>query len=88
MIGMLSKQTHDAVDAELVRACNKHGVHRTPLNSRMSNRSKLVILIEEVGEVARAMTYDEFDASKLYSELIEVSAMSAAWAQSMKKEGV
>lgn len=76
--------TISSVQAEMVSAIAKHGVDKTPLNSTMSNETKLVVLVEEVGEVARAMTYDNGgDKDALVRELIQVSAMALAWAQSL-----
>lgn len=51
----------------------------------------LKILIEEVGEVAQAMQRDmnwgkETDASNLYKELIQVSAVAQAIAEQVKEE--
>jgi hypothetical protein len=69
----------------LMRAINafmaaqeKHGFDRTPANPNMSNGERLAILVEEVGEVARAMTYDA-DPEKLIDELSQTAAMTLAW---------
>ena len=43
----------------------------------------LVILIEEVGEVARAM-YDD-DEGHVYEEIIQCAAVCMAWAEAMQK---
>ena len=43
----------------------------------------LVILIEEVGEVARAM-YDE-DEGHTYEEIIQCAAVCMAWAEAMQR---
>ena len=43
----------------------------------------LVILIEEVGEVARAM-YDE-DEGHVYEEIIQCAAVCMAWAEAMQR---
>ena len=82
---MFDQATHDALDFELVDAIDKHGVKQTPLSQRMNAAEKLVILVEEVGEVARALTYDEGDLQRLHDELIQVATMSAAWAQSIRR---
>jgi len=63
---------------ELDHAVLKHGLVQTPMNPEMTMHERLVILVEEVGEVARAMTYDEFDLEKLEEELIQVAAMAVA----------
>lgn len=70
-----------AIRDEMYSAIGKHGFHKTPLSWELSDEKKLVILVEEVGEVARAMTYDEGSEVKLYKELIQVATMAAAWAQ-------
>lgn len=76
----LSALTLNAVNAEYTRAHIKHKGW-TPKNVRMSDGERLAILMEEVGEVARAVTYDNGNPAKLVEELIQVSAMAAAWAE-------
>jgi NTP pyrophosphatase (non-canonical NTP hydrolase) len=67
--------------AERDRAIGKHGYQNTPAWPYMSDKDRLVILVEEVGEVARAMTYDEGNEIKLLEELIQVAAMALMWAE-------
>ena len=74
----LSRLTLDAVEAEYVRAHCKHSGH-TPKSHHMSDGERLAILVEEVGEVARAITYDNGDIDNLVHELTQVTAMGAAW---------
>lgn len=64
---------------ELNRARDKHGWDQTPLNPKMTESEKLVILVEELGEVARAMTYDEGSNEALRAELLQTAAMAYAW---------
>lgn len=70
---------------ETVQAMNhairKHGVERTPLGDSMFDSERLVVLVEEVGEVARAITYDEKSTEQLVHELYQVAAMAVMWAQ-------
>ena len=73
----------DQVANELTSAVKKHGFAQTPMNPEMYYEAKLVILVEEIGEVARAITYDEHDDKKLKEELIQVAAMALAWAGSL-----
>jgi len=68
------------IAAEFDRAYAKHD-GRTPRSHSVGDQESLVVLVEEVGEVARAMTYDEGDQEQLAAELIQVAAMSAAWAE-------
>ena len=79
----LQQDVFDAIEDELESAVTRHGFERTPLNSEMPHTEKLTILVEEVGEVARALTYDEYDTDKLYKELIQTATMAAAWANSL-----
>lgn len=74
-----------AIQAELTRAVAKHGHARTPLDPTRTAGDNLTVLVEEVGEVARAMTYDEGDPARLHAELVQVAAMAAAWAQALSK---
>ncbi len=64
--------------SELQRAVEKHGFDKTPMNPDMDRRDAFIILSEEVGEVARALTYDGVNRHKLEEELIQVAAMSVA----------
>ena len=70
-----------ALQGEMNRAIRKHGVENTPL--RQTDHINLAVLVEEVGEVARAMTYDEGSDASLYDELIQVAAMALAFAQNV-----
>jgi hypothetical protein len=80
----MTSEVYEEVVHELNKAINKHGWENTPLNPEMIHETKLVILVEEVGEVARAITYDEGNDQNLYYELIQVAAMAMAWAKSEK----
>lgn len=70
--------------AERGRAIKKHGFINTPENPEMFPEAKLVILAEEFGEVARAMTYDEGNVDDLKKELIQLGTMAFMWAMSME----
>lgn len=71
------------VEKERDDAIKKHGYQNTPAWPFMSDKDRLVILIEEVGEVARAMTYDEGDRNKLIAELVQVSTMALMWTEGL-----
>lgn len=77
---------HDEIDFEFDRAYKKHH-GRTPRSRQVSDGESLAILVEEVGEVARAMTYDEGDVNQLATELIQVATMAAAWAERLLRGG-
>jgi NTP pyrophosphatase (non-canonical NTP hydrolase) len=79
-VSRLERLTLDAIDAEFIRAHVKHN-GRTPRSPDMTDGERLAILVEEIGEVARAMTYDNADPNNLVKELIQVAAMSAAWVE-------
>ena len=83
---MISYAVEEDVQIEIRRAIAKHGPARTPLSVTMADSEKLVILVEEVGEVARAITYDEADPRALYNELIQVAAMAMTWAECARME--
>lgn len=86
MSAHLSPAILEAVDNEFGRAFDKHR-GQTPRSWSVGDSTSLVVLVEEVGEVARAMTYDEGDADKLVAELIQVAAMAAAWADRLLVRG-
>ena len=72
------------INGELVRAIDKHTFDATPMNPFKDLRDSYIILAEEVGEVARALTYDEGDADNLEHELIQVAAMAVAMVVGMR----
>ena len=76
---VLSPLTLDAIQAEATRAHLKHG-QNSMLGEQYSPHERLAILVEEVGEVAHELTYDQDgDRVKLVKELIQVAAMAASW---------
>lgn len=60
------------------RAHAKHGSDSIEAESADSPRW-LAILVEEVGEVARALTYDNASRVHLRAELVDVQAVASAW---------
>lgn len=46
---------------------------------------KLAILVEEVGEVAKALNEGD-DLASLQAELVQVAAVATAWAESIERE--
>lgn len=82
----LAQVTLSAVDAETVRAQVKHG-DRSYLGDGLTDTERLAGLIEEVGEVGRAMTYDHGnDKDHLVKELIQVSSVAASWAEWLDRQ--
>lgn len=84
---VLSDLTLNAVQAEATRAYLKHGDH-SMLSPVCSSGDRLAILMEEVGEVAHELTYDqdgpgvgEGRRDELVKELIQVAAMAASWVE-------
>lgn len=78
---VLSEITLSAIQAEATRARLKHGEH-SMLGEKYSSGERLAILVEEVGEVAHELTYDQSgDRDKLVRELIQVAAMAASWVE-------
>lgn len=71
----------DEVQAERDRAHAKHGEESMEALD-VTDLKRLAILMEEVGEVAHALTYDGY-LSELRSELVQVSAMAGAWADAI-----
>jgi hypothetical protein len=78
---VLSPPTMDAIQAEATRAHLKHGDH-SMLDVRYTAHERLAILLGEVGDVARELTYGQRNSrNKLARELIQVAAMAATWAE-------
>jgi hypothetical protein len=81
---LLSDITLSAIQAEATRAHLKHGDH-SMLGSYHTESERLAILMEEVGEVAHELTYDQpKDRDKLVKELIQVAAMAATWIEHLE----
>ncbi len=81
---VLSDLTLSAIQAEATRAHLKHGEH-SMLGPHYSSGDRLAILMEEVGEVAHELTYDQDgDRDKLVKELIQVAAMAATWIEHLE----
>jgi NTP pyrophosphatase (non-canonical NTP hydrolase) len=73
------------VIAERVRAHYKHGDESIESFS-VGDASMFTILVEEIGEVAHAMTYDG-PIEDLPSELIQVMAVCSAWLDKIREGG-
>jgi hypothetical protein len=88
---VLSGATLNAIQQEASRAHIKHGEH-SMLGPAYSSGERLAILVEEVGEVAHELTYDqggpgvgEGRRDELIKELIQVAAMAASWIEVLQK---
>ena len=81
---VLSDLTLTAVQAEATRAHLKHGMY-SMLGEHYSDHERLAILVEEVGEVAHELTYDQDgDRDRLVKELIQVAAMALTWVEHLE----
>lgn len=86
---VLSQLTLNAIQAEATHAHLKHGEY-SMLGNHYSSSDRLAVLVEEVGEVAHELTYDQggpgvgrYDKGKLEKELIQVAAMAATWIEQL-----
>jgi NTP pyrophosphatase (non-canonical NTP hydrolase) len=78
---MLSDLTLQAVRAESIKAYAKHG-ERALLGNALTTLERLAALVEETGEVARALTYDNAGGrAHLVAELLQVASVAASWAE-------
>ncbi|MBL7619176.1 hypothetical protein I7331_08000 [Frankia sp. AgB1.8] len=78
----ISAETVAAVEAEAARAYRKHG-ERSILNPAMPDAVRLPVLVEEVGEVAKAML-ENADPADLRAELIQVAAIALTWLEALR----
>jgi uncharacterized protein DUF4406 len=84
----LSPVTISAINAATIHAQVKHG-DRSYLGDGLTTTERLAGLMEEVGEVARALTYDgggregehPGDKDKVVKELLQVASVAACWAE-------
>lgn len=87
MLAVLSDPTLFAIQEEATRAHLKHGEH-SMLGAGYTSGDRLAILMEEVGEVAHELTYDQSgDQAALMSELVQVAAMAATWIEFLNRAG-
>lgn len=54
----------------------------TPADPQLDDGERLAILVEEIGEIAKAIQY----GAGLRDELIQVAAVCAAWVEFLDKE--
>lgn len=74
---------YQRVHQERVRSIEKHGSNAQD-NLAWHDPKCFYNLVEEVGEVANALTYDSSKGlSELQKELIQVAAMAIAWADTL-----
>lgn len=78
----------EAIVAEYKRQIYLRDVEKkfehTAQDSACSDLTRIVMLTEELGEVARAMQNDDMD--NLWDELSQVAAVSVAWMAYLSKE--
>lgn len=70
-----------AIRLERARQVEKHGLLSVS-SPAVTDAERLAILVEEVGEVARAMTYDNGNEDELIAELVQVAAVAVGWVAS------
>jgi hypothetical protein len=70
---------------EYLRAKAKHG-DMTLDGPTATDVHRLAALIEEVGEVGRAMTYDQDHAGPLADELVQVANVAITWASYLRSQ--
>lgn len=93
---VLSQSTLDAVADEAVRAHQKHVAKGgSLLDPGLSVEKRLAALMEEVGEVARVLTYDQGSVfptpdderrAELKEELIQTANVALTWVEFIKQE--
>lgn len=83
---MISASTFDMVQREVARAKTLHR-DKALTNPDVSDLEKLPTLLEEVGEVARALTYDQ-EGHGLVEELTQVAACAVSWIEAIKAREV
>lgn len=87
---MLDDITLSAVRAESLRAHLKHTANGMSIfDPAMPITDKLIALIEEVGEVGRALTKDGWKGNDhVVKELIQTANVALTWAQCIDKHGL
>lgn len=78
------KETIDALQTEVLRSVRLWG-DKAMMNPDMPEGRRLPILVEEVGEVAKAIN-ENMPAEELVKELDQVGAMALSWAQIVRNK--
>lgn len=85
---MIDDRTTAEIRRESARAIQKHGRENTPASDAKSRGFKLAVLMEEVGEVAKAINEFEMGViskeqflAELRKELSQVAAAAGLWLQ-------
>lgn len=82
---MLSDKLISEIRAERQHSIDKHGKNSMEYLEGASP-SWLAILVEEVGEAAKSLTYDNQDNENLRDELIDIIAVASAWVEAMDRD--
>lgn len=82
---MLSEKIISEIRAERQHSIDKHGENSMEY-LKGSDTSWLAILVEEVGEAAKSLTYDNQDNENLRDELIDIIAVASAWVEAMDRD--
>jgi hypothetical protein len=87
-VKLLSNGTLQAIQAENIKSQTKHG-EKAMMNPNLTKGERLAIMGEEFGEVCTALTYDHRKNGKdsLVTELLQLAAMAAVWAQLEDENG-
>lgn len=81
----LSSEIVDAVVEESIQAHLKHVASGSIFSPAVSTELKLSALMEEVGEVARALIEGE-DTEDLINELVQVANVALSWADCLSDQ--
>lgn len=82
---MLSDKIIQQIRDERQHSIDKHG--KNSMEFLPSDSADwLAILVEEVGETAKALTYDKTESDNLYEELIDVIAVASSWAEALERD--
>jgi NTP pyrophosphatase (non-canonical NTP hydrolase) len=79
---MTTQQIIDAIAQERKRQEEKHGEFSVA-GPFKSDAERLVILVEEVGEVARALQDGDAESENLRAEIVQCAAVCVAWLESL-----
>lgn len=72
-----------AVSAEYSIALAKYG-DRLVDNDECPDGTRMMVLTDEVGEVARCFTKGDADPQHLHQELVQVAMVALAWAKAVR----
>jgi NTP pyrophosphatase (non-canonical NTP hydrolase) len=84
-LGVMAAVSHERDRQERLKADGRFAY--TCADAGIDGFARFAILLEEVGEVARALNEADIDGPNLRAELLQVAAVAVAWVEGIDHDG-